>query len=188
MKIDKKLVYALFLALMVFWTGVVVYYERISSNDRIVITRIIEENIQTKNDISDEEYISVYLYYYNVKKDTDSSGNILCDTQAILPVERKISKTNTPLEDTLKLLLKGQLEKNEIDKGYKTEFPLDGVTIKDIALSEDGLLKINLSDPFKKTVGGSCRTAILANQILKTVKQFSVVREVEFVDTELFQP
>ncbi len=55
-------------------------------------------------------------------------------------------------------------------------------------MSDSGVLSIDLNDPRRKTVGGACRTGILARQIVATAKQFDVVKEVDFISPEVFQP
>jgi spore germination protein GerM len=131
---------------------------------------------------------SVMLYYYNQKKDTDSTGNVLCSEQGLQSVTRVVPTSQTPLKDTLDLLLKGQLTPLDKQNGISTELPLEGVFIQSIALGDDGVLLIDLRDPLRKTVGGSCRTGILARQITSTAKQFKAVKQVEFVSSEVFQP
>lgn len=56
---------------------------------------------------------SVKLFYYNPKLDRDESGNIACSRNGLAPVERKIPITQTPIQDTIKLLLSGELTDEE---------------------------------------------------------------------------
>ncbi len=131
----------------------------------------------------------VSLYFYNPLKDKDENGNIKCSEDGILPVEREISITKTPIQDTINLLLKGKdiLTKEEIEQGITTEFPLEGLELKSASL-KDGILTLQFDDPYNKTSGGSCRVKILWLQIEKTAKQFDEVKEVKFSPEEIFQP
>ncbi|MCX6813807.1 MAG: hypothetical protein NT078_01065, partial [Candidatus Azambacteria bacterium] len=99
---------------------------------------------------------SVKLFYYNPEKDMGDDGNTLCSRKGLLSVERKISITKTPIQDTIKLLLKGELSQSERDTGITTEYPLQGLLLKGTLL-KDGVLTLEFDDPNNKTVGGSCR-------------------------------
>lgn len=130
---------------------------------------------------------TVKLFYYNQAKDTDATGNVLCSRDGLVPVMRPITGI-TPIETTLRLLLEGSLTDTERAAGISTEYPLPGVAISSVALGTDGTLRIALNDPQNKLTGGSCRTAILANQIVATAEQFAEVSRVEFVPDDVFQP
>lgn len=130
---------------------------------------------------------TVQLFYYNPAQDTDVTGNVMCSRDGLVAVSRPLA-SRTPIKDTITLLLRGELTDVERMAGITTEFPLEGVTLLSVALSDDGILRVALSDPYNRLTGGSCRTAILAGQIVATVEQFSEVREVVFVPDTLFQP
>ena len=102
----------------------------------------------------------VKLYYYNSELDKDESGNILCSRQGLVPVERKIFSTQTPIQDAIKLLISGRLTNEEKAQGISTEYPLEDFSLKGASL-KDGLLTLEFNDPNNKTVGGSCRVGIL---------------------------
>lgn len=118
---------------------------------------------------------SVKLYYYNQELDKDESGNIACSRNGLVVVERKIPTTQTPIQDTIKLLLSSGLA------------DLEGVSLKGASL-KNGILILEFDDPDSKTVGGACRVGILWFQIEATAKQFPEVQQVRFLPEELFQP
>lgn len=186
MIVNKKIIIYVFIV-AAFVLGLLLYTEYNLNKSRLVKTDFTPD-LPTEIQQSGSTTTSVILYYYNQKKDTDSTGNVLCGEQGLEPVERSIPTTKTPLKDTLDLLLKGQLSMDEKRLGVGTEFPLEGVFIQSIALGDDGTLLIDLRDPQRKTVGGSCRTGILARQIVTTAKQFKAVKQVEFISGEVFQP
>ena len=132
----------------------------------------------------------VLLYYYNPEKDKDETGNTKCSRDGLMPIEREIPTTKTPIQDTINLLLKGKenLTENEIAQGITTEYPLEGFKLKSANLKEDGTLILEFDDPLNKTTGGSCRVGILWFQIEATAKQFPQVKEVRFLPEEIFQP
>jgi len=132
---------------------------------------------------------TVKLYYYNPEKDKDESGNIQCSRNGLVAVEREIPVTKTPIQDTIKLLLKGQENLTEAEKalGITTEYPLEDFSLKSASL-KDGILTLEFEDPNYKTGGGSCRVGILWFQIEATAKQFPEVQQVKFLPEELFQP
>ncbi|MBI2625383.1 MAG: GerMN domain-containing protein [Candidatus Nealsonbacteria bacterium] len=117
----------------------------------------------------------IKLYYYSQELDKDENGNILCSRKGLVPVERKIPTTQTPIQDTVKLLLSSGLA------------DLEGVSLKGASL-KDGFLTLEFEDPKNKTVGGACRVGILWFQIEATAKQFPEVQQVRFLPEELFQP
>lgn len=129
----------------------------------------------------------VRLYYYDPIADTDKDGNIMCSDAGLAAVERTIPVTQTPIQDTIRLLLQGDITPQEEAAGITTEYPLDGVELTGASLS-NGVLTLSFSDPMNKTGGGSCRVGILWFQIRETAKQFDGVEEVRFQPEELFQP
>lgn len=132
----------------------------------------------------------ILLYYYNPLLDQDKNGNILCSEKGLVAIERELPISQTPLKDTINLLLKGKenLTDEDIKKGITTEFPLEGFSLEEVNLKPDGNLILRFNDPLNKTSGGSCRVNILWQQIEKTAKQFNGVKKVEFSPEFLFQP
>lgn len=130
---------------------------------------------------------TVKLYYYDEDKDKDASGNVQCSRNGLVAVERKIPVTQTPIQDTIRLLLRGDLTDAEEARGISTEYPLSGFTLKGANL-KDGHLTLEFNDPQNTSGGGSCRVGILWYQIEATVKQFPEVKSVSFIPEELFQP
>ncbi|MBI2098366.1 MAG: GerMN domain-containing protein [Candidatus Wildermuthbacteria bacterium] len=129
----------------------------------------------------------VKLFYYNPELDKDENGNIMCSRQGLVTVEREIPTSQTPIQDTIRLLLKGGLTAQEKNLGISSEYPLEGVSLKGASLN-NGVLTLEFEDPQNKTGGGSCRVGILWFQIEATAKQFSEVQQVHFLPEELFQP
>ncbi len=72
----------------------------------------------------------VKLYYYNSELDRDESGNAACSRNGLVAVEREIPITKTPIQDTINLLLSGELTEEERAQGIDTEYPLGGPFIK----------------------------------------------------------
>lgn len=129
----------------------------------------------------------VSLFYYDLSRDKDSDGNVLCSAQGVVPVPRDIPITKTPIGDTIRLLLKGELTADEKAAGLSTEYPLAGFSLSGASL-KDGVLTLSFNDPGGKTTGGSCRVGILWAQIENTARQFEEVASVRFVPDSLFQP
>jgi len=162
----------------------------IASGDRVEAKGLEKDgllNVSSINFLREEEMRQVLLYYYNSGLDEDQEGNILCSRQGVMPLERNIPFTNTPIQDTINLLLKGNLTAEEKSAGFSTEFPLEGLSLQGASLA-DGVLTLEFDDPNNKTGGGSCRVGILWFQIEATAKQFAGVQQVKFIPEELFQP
>lgn len=138
--------------------------------------------VQFKN-----EEREVTLYYYNQTKDKDANGNILCSVKGLVGVRRKIDQTSSPLSDTMRLFLKGELTETEKNRGITTEYPLLGVSLKKVTINPNGLTTFSLVDPNNKTSGGACRVSILKEQFEATARQFPTVKNIQYT-TAVFQP
>ena len=125
---------------------------------------------------------NVKLYFYDPTKD-----NTMCTQGGLVSVNRTIPVTQTPIQDTIRLLLKGELTSAEKSQGLTTEYPLLGFELTSVSL-QSGVLTLTFKDPQNKTSGGSCRVNILRYQIEATAKQFSGVNSVRFMPETLFQP
>jgi spore germination protein GerM len=130
---------------------------------------------------------NIMLYYYDPKKDSDESGNVMCTEKGLVPVARKIPSSGSLIEDATRLLLAGKLTAEERANGITTEYPLPGVELKSAAM-ENGILTLEFADPNNKTSGGSCRAGILRLQVEATAKQFPGVKSVRFLPEDIFQP
>ncbi|MCK6462418.1 MAG: GerMN domain-containing protein [Candidatus Pacebacteria bacterium] len=151
----------------------------------VAIAGYLGYSILTSN--KNQETIAVKLYYYNPALDKDAAGNIMCGRNGLAAVRRDIPKNKMPIQDTIRLLLKGELTAEEHAQGIGTEYPLEGFSLKE-AFLKDGILTLEFEDSKNKTVGGSCRVGILWFQIEATAKQFPEAREVRFLPEEIFQP
>ncbi|MFA5368661.1 MAG: Gmad2 immunoglobulin-like domain-containing protein [Candidatus Paceibacterota bacterium] len=149
-------------------------------NDRVFVKNILIQR-------STEQLRKVKLYYYDANLDKDNSGNILCSKNGLVSVDREIPITNTPIQDTIKLLISGNLTSAEMAQGISTEYPLQGFSLE-AASENNGVLTLTFNDPNNKTIGGSCRTGILWFQIEATAKQFSEIQQVRFEPQDIFQP
>jgi hypothetical protein len=132
----------------------------------------------------------VSLFYYDPDLDLDSSGNIQCSADGLASVERTVAGNLSGehlIEETIRMLLSGELTPSERAEGLTTEYPLEGLTLDDVEFT-DGTLTLTFSDPNNLTSGGACRASILWLQIEQTAMQFDGVTVVLFDPTELFQP
>jgi hypothetical protein len=133
------------------------------------------------------QFRAVTLYYYNSNLDKDDTGNILCSKNGLVAVDRQIPITNTPIQDTINLLISGNITAAEKAQGITTEYPLQGLKLMAASLN-GSVLTLTFNDPNNKTGGGACRAGILWFQIEATAKQFIGVSSVKFMPEELFQP
>ena len=130
---------------------------------------------------------NIKLYYYDDSKDEDSAGNLLCSSKGLVEVLRAVPISMTPIQDALKILIKGELTTLERARGIETEFPLRGLSLTSASLN-NGVLTLSWNDPENKTSGGSCRIGILLAQIEATAKQFPEVKSVKMLPVNTFQP
>lgn len=138
-------------------------------------------------ELADKSQRTISLYYYNASKDRDASGNIMCSQKGLVPVARTIPITLSPVQDAVKLLLKGSLTAEEKQKGITTEFPLSGVQLTG-AVKNGSVVTLSFVDPNSKTSGGACRARILWSQIEATAKQFPGITTIKFSPEDIFQP
>jgi hypothetical protein len=126
--------------------------------------------------------IPVKVYFANPKP-----GEDVCSTDTVRSVDRQIPYTVTTLKDTINLLLQGPTAEEKA-KGFKSEYPnKDFKLVKASILNSTATLEFTTVPGF--TTGGSCRTTILASQIIKTAKQFPNVKTVILQPEDgLFQP
>jgi hypothetical protein len=130
---------------------------------------------------------TVSLYFYDQLRDRGPSGAIMCSIKGLVPVERTIPVSTTPLQDAIRLLLQSSVTDDEKKMGLTTEYPLPGVELKGASMHGNELT-VELTDPQNKTSGGSCRVGILKAQIEATAKQFPEVKSVKIIPETLFQP
>lgn len=128
----------------------------------------------------------VTLYYYDPARD-QGPGGAQCSPKGLVAVERLLPKTQTPLRDSIALLIRGELLAQERAAGLTTEFPIAGLDLKSASIT-NAVATLVFDDPQGKTGGGSCRIGILRAQIEATAKQFPTVSSVRIEPVELFQP
>lgn len=152
------------------------------TGDTVTVSRlsILTSETQTRD---------IKLFFYNEKRDKELGGNggVACSRDAVLPVDRQITFTNTPIQDAIRELIKGEITAAETAQGFKSEFPEEGFELIGANL-KNGVLTLEFTEVPGFTTGGSCRVTILANQIIKTAQQFPEVKEVRFKPESLFQP
>lgn len=130
--------------------------------------------------------VPVQLFYYSPERD-QGEGGVQCSRLGLVSVGRVIPQTSTPIEDTLRLLLSGDITPAERTEGIESEFPLPGFSLLEVRV-EGGVATLRFSDPQNKTVGGACRTGVLWHQIEATALQFPGVDSARFEPEDLFQP
>lgn len=161
----------------------------LKQGERVRVQGYLENSVVAVSEITriqEEEGIAIQLFYYNPELD-QGPGGAQCSRAGLVSVERVIPETTTPLRDSIRLLLRGELTTEEREQGITTEFPLSGLTLN-TANIRDSVAYLEFSDPQQKTTGGSCRVSILWAQVEATAKQFPSVSGVKFEPEELFQP
>ncbi len=130
---------------------------------------------------------SVFLYYYDEKRDTDSRGTVRCSSRGLVPVTRKVYGKDV-LTETVQLLLEGELTEEDTALGVKANFPLTRFSLLSSTLDSKGVLTLTFDDPRKSSSGGSCRVSILRAQIEATARQFDGVIQVNLKPDDVLQP
>lgn len=175
-------------------TGTIVFEKNNASglpehaNELVIPIRfaIFDPNAPAPGNTTPANGTPIKLYYYNPALDAGPGGPA-CSRNGLVAVERTIPKTETPLTDTIRLLLRGELTDAERGRGITTEFPLPGLTLEGVTLV-GGVATLTFTDPQNKSSGGACRVAVLRAQIEATAKQFPSVSGVVIEPATLFQP
>jgi hypothetical protein len=128
----------------------------------------------------------VNLYYYNIARDVDDEGEILCSPAAVLPVSRRIAAPNL-IEDAIRQLISGELTEEERGQGFTTDFPHPDFDLISSQLKA-GVLTLTFTEVPGFTTGGACRVGLLRVQVERTALQFAEVNEVVIVPDTIFQP
>lgn len=144
------------------------------------VTEVVLQDIITvgQPEKAKEGFRNVKLYYANEVLDQGRCT-------IVAPILREIPITNTPIQDTINLLLKGELSSQEKSQGFDTEFPHPEFKLISTNL-KDGVLTLRFTEVPGFTSGGSCRLGLLYLQIKKTASQFPEVSDVNIEPT--FEP
>lgn len=115
------------------------------------------------------EFLHIKAYFSNSKKDP---GAVDCSN--VYEVVRRVPKTEAAARAALEELLAGP-DTLETQDGYFTSINA-GVKIQRLVI-EDGVAKADFDKTLEQNVGGSCRVAAIRAQIIRTLKQFSTVKD-----------
>jgi spore germination protein GerM len=128
----------------------------------------------------------ILLYYFNARMLLQEFP--FEPEKAVFPVYREIPQSTTLIRDTIELLIRGEITKQEEELGFITEFPHPGFRLVGLDLKNGGTLVLEFTEIFGFTTGGSFRILVMREQIEKTALQFAAVKSVEFYPESLFQP
>jgi hypothetical protein len=146
---------------------------------------ILEVFQASPKDGSDQDLVSVpivlersdsreiQLYFHNNILDPEISCN------KVFPVSRKIVAAESIARAAIVALLQGPNESEQF-ASYTTIIPFR-TELKDIALSEDGTLTVDLKGAVAGPLGGSCLVTSIASEIEETAKQFENVKSVKIL-------
>lgn len=162
-------------------------YEGLVGSSGPVQQRMIGASRVGTSSPTPEDRLLVLIYVHHPLVDKALHGHVACSPEAVFPLPRWIPFTDTPIHDTLRLLLRGSLTDHEFAAGFSTGFPLPDLGIASLMLV-DGTLTVTFSDPQYSTTGGACRVTLLWAQIEKTALQFPEVDHVLHDPPDLFQP
>lgn len=130
----------------------------------------------------------IQLYYFNQIEDSKLPVEQQVNTSSILPVQRTIKSSKNLIADTIKVLIQGNLNPQEIEQWFITEFPNAQFKLLDTKLDTMGTLTLTFNEVPGFTTGWSARMLILGKSIEKTALQFPEVKRVVFEPETLFQP
>jgi spore germination protein GerM len=131
---------------------------------------------------------TVRLYYFNELEDSKLPAEQQINTNSIMPIQRTIRSSQNLIEDTIKILLQGNISEQEKDAWFITEFPNTQFRLLDTQLDAQWTLILTFNEVPWFTSGWSARMLILSKSIEKTALQFPQVTRVVFQPDTLFQP
>lgn len=117
----------------------------------------------------DQSVTPIFAYFSNDNLDPEISCN------KTFAVARLVPKTQSVLKAAIEELLKGPTSA-EAKLGFGTLIN-SGVTINSVKISGD-TATIDFSPKLDENMGGSCRVAVIRNQIMNTAKQFANIKNV----------
>jgi len=144
--------------------------------------------MSSANPFATQTSSKVGLYYFNQKEDSKLPPEQQINVESLLPVYRMFPATDNILRDAISYLIQWGLTAEEKKSGFVTEFPNKDFRLLSSYLDAGGVLTLEFTEVSGFTDGGSARMLIMANSIIKTVKQFPGVKKVVFVPETLFQP
>jgi hypothetical protein len=166
--------------LIEFITGFETFLEKVDrySLSEDDYSKLINKNLTVYNQILssfkfleiDSNLKIVKLYYSDIEIDPN-----LDKCKANNYIEKPLPPTNTPIKDTIDLLIESGLLANP------PEFKLLSASLK------DGILTLEFPWIGSYTTGGTCHIGILTSQIIDTALQFPEVDKVVF-EPQVFQP
>ena len=113
----------------------------------------------------------VQIYFGNSQFNPDKT-----DCNEVYPVERLLTpKTQAVISESIPLLLNGLYE-NEKSVGYFSTIN-PGVNLLSAKII-DGVATVDFNEELEKGVAGSCNVVMIREQITRTLKQFSTVKDV----------
>lgn len=151
-----------------------------------VTQAITDSRYDEINKVLNESYpkIKVKLYYPN--QGLADQIHDVCSPDSLGFVEREIPKTDTPIYDTINLLIKGQLEISERTSGFYTEFTRQNFKFLGAVLDK-GVLTLQFTEIPGFTSGGACRNKIMRAQLEKTALQFPEVKSIKITPETIFE-
>lgn len=153
-----------------------------SSEKRLVVNLKAGIISLTASWYGSSEKAKVVLYYYNQLKDENNT----CSFGFIEPIEREISASGDVIKQTVDLLLTGQLTEEEKLSGFRSESSSEFKLLQS-NLSDNGTLTMEFTEVPGLTSGNSCSSALIMQEILKTVRQFPQVKRIVFKPDSLFE-
>ncbi len=124
-------------------------------------------NIPLKINIDETSKINLYFTNNNL------DPKITCTK--VFPVQRFVPKTTAIGKKAIELLLTGPTSE-EYNNGYQTNIN-PGTELNSLQIN-NGLANADFNQTLQEQVGGSCRVSAIREQITKTLKQFSTVKDV----------
>lgn len=137
-------------------------------------------------DVGPHAGVPIQIYVYQPVLDLGEGGPA-CTKDGLVSLERTVPRTKNMAYDAVRLVLDGRLTQAEREEGLITEFPLDGVELKNVTVL-NGTAVVSIDDPLFKTSGGACRVTIMRLQVEETLLQFPHITAVRFEPEYLFQP
>ena len=125
---------------------------------------------ETNKNTNTEEMMIVKVFFGNSIFDPE-----VLDCQKNFAVERTIPKTVAVARAALEELLAGPTDEEKAE-GYFTSIN-PGVKVQSLIVA-GGIANVDFDEQLEFQVGGSCRVAAIASQIIETLKQFSTVGDV----------
>ncbi len=128
----------------------------------------------------------IFIYSNNLVIQNAINEESILSGYSIFPLIRYIDNSNSPINDTYRILLEGKLSFYEREMGYESYFPVKNLVFKGASLQKN-ILYINFDNENTLSELNEETKAIIKLELIKTGLQFDEVDRVIIQPEDIFK-